>query len=743
MSMIPQHDAYQNFLSQRLSLWSKGQLELPKSKIATRTVDGVVLRPSMKGFGQRSNTINVVKERERILSQSFLATKDGIKTLETIGSSLVERTDDANKTYRRINGIVQPEYNLLEPFTIYDTEPYVRQATNRKLSLMFRNGFEVSGDKDEDIEYIQRRFEAMEYVMERTTESFFKQILFNLLLCSNCFLQKIRNAKATIVKKKEGRPEPVAGYRLIPAHMIFPFLKDGVPVKWRRFFDTGAPFEDIDLEDIIHLKWDVKPGHRFGTPRLVGVRDDIFTLRRLEENVELLFINFLFPLYHIKVGSEDNPASYDENGHSEIDLVKWQIENMPKEGVFVTDERTEVKIVGAEGKSLKTDPLIQHYKSRIFTGMGMSALDMGDASGATRSTADNISQNLKDAIKSDLENFGGMIRMSIFKEFFMEATYSVGVQGAVARTLIKFHEIDLDNKIKEENHVIQLFLNNLIDEDEARKRIGYQRFQSLQVSKLHFDLHVVRLVKETEKAKVAGQIALLEAQGEQQKELMPLQAEHAEKQSKTQQKLLTTQTAAHEKKAAASVSVLKAKTEHLKAGGRPQTATAKKSSPGAKTAQNKETPTNQHGANLGPTKAKSSLEHIAAEFTDALTLLMESLKDENGTVDHDQWSTRSAEVIDEVDARLTQEDTVFTESDEVSIELDGNSDTANGNSYTRQARAGLDYLKDLVTTTEDPELISVLVSFALSPKVEDARADTSYDLPSAIPGANNASLIAA
>jgi hypothetical protein len=45
---------------------------------------------------------------------------------------------------------------------------------------------------------------------------------------------------------------------------------------------------------------------------LVGVKDDIFALRRLEENVELLFINQLFPLFHIKVGTEQAPATFDE-----------------------------------------------------------------------------------------------------------------------------------------------------------------------------------------------------------------------------------------------------------------------------------------------------------------------------------------------------------------------------------------------------------------------------------------------
>lgn len=716
-----QREERQQALNLRVHMFANGQLNLPQpAKSAARSIDGVSLRPRVKGLDVHHELKSQVKNTsDRIISNHELLT-DGIKKLEPLGVSIAKQTDDANMTYRRLWGIIQPEYNVLEPFTIFDNEPFVRQAINRKISLMFRNGFEISGDRNPDIEYIQRRFEAMEYVMERTTEAFFKQILFNLLLCSNCFLQKIRNEKATIVSQKDGRPVPVAGYRLIPAHMIFPYMENGVPIKWRRFFDTGAPFEDIALEDIIHLKWDVKPGHRYGTPRTVGVRDDIFALRRLEENVELLFINFLFPLFHVAVGSEENPAGIDtESGQTEVDIVHMQIQSMPKEGVFVTDERVKIDAIGAEGKALDYSTLMEHYKDRIYVGLGMSAVDMGDSKGAgSRSTADNISQNLKDAIKSDLETFGGMVRMSMFKEFFLEATYSVSVQKAVARTWVHFHEVDLDNKIKIENHAIQLFLNNAIDEDELRKMTGRRKLETKQRSLLNFDLHTVRLVKETEKAKAKTAIEVAEAATEQQKKLLPLQTEHGEKQAKTQMKLSAVTTAHHERKAQASIGLLKAKTEHTKVAGvgagRPQSATAKKSSPGEKSVQNKTTPTNQHGSNLGPTKAKSGLEKLAAEWTDTAVDLIDSLKDENGTVDHDAYQKQLGPLLEGILARIESE---IGDDPE--------------NSYTRQARTGLDQLRTVLLTTYDPELISILVASALDEtEVEDARVSSYNDADS-------------
>ena len=693
-------------LSDKLQRWRNGDIARPDSKSVYRKIDGVEIKPNVKGIHRTHLAELSAKDILPIeVKRSGLVLYDRIKVPSQI-NTIDGRVDDANFTFPRVSGLMQPEYNLLEPYTIYDTEPIVRQAIARKRALAFRNGFEIVGDSTADVEYIERRLETMEYVTEKDTQSFLTDIFEVLQQCSNCFLQKIRSADATFVTQKEDRGVPVAGYRIIPSYLVFPYLQDGILIKWRRFFETGAPWVDINPEDMVHLFWDRKPGHRFGCPRTVGVKEDILALRRLEENVELLFINHLFPLFHVKVGTEENPASAGPNGELETDMIRWEIENMPKEGVFVTDERVEVDVVGAQGKGLDPKAMIEHYKSRIYTGLGMSALDMGDGKNANRATADNISQNLKDSIKADLEIFGGVIRLQMFKEFFREANYSVSIQKATARTKILFHEIDLDNKIKFENHVIQLFLNNLLDEDEARKLIGQKAFTEVQRKKLHFDLHVVRLVKETANAQAQSAIKIQEGTHEMQMEALEMQTQHQAQQADTEKGLLKAKTEHSEQTSGHKVTVLKAKTAHIKAGGgAPQRATEKKSSPGAKAIQNKETPTNQHKTNTGPMKAQSSLEESAAEFTDALSNLTDTLLNETEVIDISDWRQKSAEVIDLIAERLI-----------------GNGEV-DENSYTSQDRTRVDHLKALIATTWDPELISVLVQSTLSNESEKVLAE--------------------
>lgn len=707
---------HQDIRVQHLLDWSSKGFSVRKPKALRRTIQGQELQPQLAGLARRNQNLTVdgsflptavpVQARvrsEELFSKQYIQIQDAAKLLNPDLSKIkLSSAADYIGTYYKWNGVVQPEYDMREPVAILDTEGYVKQTVARKLALSFRNGYEIVGDRQEDVEYIERRVSAMELVTGQSFDNFLKSILRLLYTTSNCFVQKLRQEESAPVKKKESGKEPIAGYAIIPPHTMLPLLKDGHIVKWRRIFDQGVPYIDLNPDDVHHYVLDRKSGHIFGTPRLVGVRDDIFALRRLEENIELLFINHLFPLFHVKIGTENAPCTYGENGESEIDMVRWQIENMPKEGVFVTDERVEVEAVGAQGKSLSYQDLIDHYKSRIFTALGMSALDMGEGDGANRSTADNISQNLKDSIKSDLDDFCSQIRLTIFREWFAEATYSTA-QDACTRTKLSFHEIDLDNRIKEETHVMALFNSNLLTETEARKRLKYKPMEKAQRRETHFELQVLRLEREITKYKTDATLEINEAEVSNQKKLastqmklLAAQTDHSEAKADHHEQKLAAEAKHAPTIASAKVKVLNASAQKAKAmgRGRPRSATAKKTTQTQKAVANKMRPTNQHGSNLGPTRAKSSLEEsFMSELYTGLVDSRQSMETE-GILTPEAWRQESPRIVDTVLERWEQQ-------------ID---DHSSGDSYTRQVRAGLTLLKSSIAETSDPELLSVILS---------------------------------
>lgn len=644
---------------------------------------------------------NVLSPWQRLLRGEDA--KDAAKVLDPkVAKAKVRTNADYVGTYNMFNGILRPEYDMLEPFVMYDTEAYLKQAINRKLALMFRNGYEIGTDLDQDVEqgknnvdYIYKRLNTLEYVTSEPTNAFFKKMLFNLLLGSNCFLRKIRDEKTSsgVKHARNDNKNPVAFYQLIPSHTILPYFEHGVIKHWRRFFDTGAPWVDYKLDEILHLKWDIKPGHVYGTPRTVGVRDDIFALRRFEENIELLFVNHLFPLFHAKIGTDKAPCWYGPNGESEIDTIRYQIETMPKEGIFVSDARVTVDVIGAEGRSLQTKEFLAHIKSRVFTGLGVSGIDMGEGADATRATADNISQNLKDFVKADMESFGDILRINFFKEWFMEANYSVSIQKAVATTKLIFHEIDLDNLIKEQNHILNLYNGHLLTEPEARKRLKKPPMTKADKKLTHYYEHVRDLVLVAAEAKSNAEVKA-------QKELLPMQAEHQEKMTghkvteiQAQHGLEHKKMQAHVAKAEASTKLTHAKSKLAAIQGANPTGVTKKATPSLKTTRTKSQPTNQHKTNPGPTRAKSSREEFVGLLSDGLSSEWVAIKNEgNGS---EVWPDRSASTIDKIVASF-----------ETAHQDDPNDPT---NDYTKQIRSSLSALKGMVAQTTDSELLSVLL----------------------------------
>ena len=236
------------------------------------------------------------------------------------------------------------------------------------------------GDNQDFVQYIERRMKQFGYMMNQKFLMFLKEVLFDLMVSSNCIVVKIRDAEASggYANDKNRNLVPVAGYKVVPTQTIFPFLDGkGRIEKWRRFFGMGRPFRDYPVEDVIHFHWDRKPGHLFGTPRHVSFRDDIFALRRLEENIELLMVHHLFPLFHVAVGTPEAPCQYTTEGMSEIDKIRMLIQEMPKEGVFVTDERVKIEVHGAAKEGI--DPIHPAgLQAPHLYRMGVSPIDLDE-----------------------------------------------------------------------------------------------------------------------------------------------------------------------------------------------------------------------------------------------------------------------------------------------------------------------------------------------------------------------------
>ena len=292
-----------------------------------------------------------------------------------------------NATRNLGRGAFQPsEYDLAEIGRIADTDSYVSQAFDKKTALMFKEGYDFIGPNLRTIKYSKARFEQISAASKIPTNDLFRAIGSAVIQKSNAFIIKVRNLEASGGKEriepgKSGSIKPVAAYFIAPAETMEYQMSNNRIISWRQCMPNGD-IKEYHPRDVIHITYRkrmfIKQGFIFGTPILVPVVDDIRALRKIEENIELLIYQHLFPLFQYQVGTETMPAGITEAGEREIDVVRREIQYMPTEGGIVTSERHKITAIGAEGRALRAEGYITHFKKRVFSGLGLSAVDFGE-----------------------------------------------------------------------------------------------------------------------------------------------------------------------------------------------------------------------------------------------------------------------------------------------------------------------------------------------------------------------------
>ncbi len=371
---------------------------------------------------------------------------------------------------------VPSEYDIAQIGRVEDTDAYVRQAFKKKIGLMFKEGWDLVGPNKQRIKYMKARLAQISRASSLPTAELLRSIGSALVKKSNVFLVKVRKTDASggrLRTTPNGKDlKPIAAYFVLPAEtMEVDADQFGRIRQWRQNMPNGL-HKKYRPEDVVHFYFDRKEGFIFGTPTLVPVIDDIRALRKIEENVELLVYQHLFPLFHYTVGTEKDPARYTEDGLREIDVVKQEIQFMPTEGGIVTPERHKIEAIGAEGRALRIESYLDHFKKRVFSGLGVSAVDMGEGETANRATADNMSRALIDDVKDFQDVLECQFNEFIIKELLLESTFGERVLDDENLVFLKFKEIDIDKRIKVETHAADQFAKQAITWDELRESQG-------------------------------------------------------------------------------------------------------------------------------------------------------------------------------------------------------------------------------------------------------------------------------
>lgn len=366
----------------------------------------------------------------------------------------------------------QADFDLID--TAIQRDSYIMQTMMKYSELIFKSGWYLAGKNEQALEYLKLRMEMMAVATNIPTEELFQGIADDIVRYGNSFIVKAR-AKGGV-----GLPpglaalpippakEPIAGYfRLPAASMTIARDINGTVLKYRQEIEGADKPIDFNPHDIIHIAVNRPVGRPFGLPWIAPVLEDVRLLRKVEENAALLLYRHIFPLLAYTVGI-DKPGY--EATDEELSTLQNVIENMPTDGAIVLPERHKIEAVqvgGIDGK-----PYLDYFEQRVFTGLGMSSVDMGRGDTANRNTADAMGGIKADRVKGWQKALQTQIDKFMIDEILVEGGFDPLANLEFDINFV-FEEIEQERKIAKENHAMLKWNSNLATFEETRTEMGY------------------------------------------------------------------------------------------------------------------------------------------------------------------------------------------------------------------------------------------------------------------------------
>lgn len=394
-------------------------------------------------------------------------------------------------------GWCQPDFDLAEVDKAENVESMLKVSINKYTEKILNCGWQLRGKNPETRAYIRKRLSEFGLVTGAPWQTVFAGLVRDLVKYNNAFLYFRRSSEFS-----SGRPMKLYGSEVEPIAGVFCIDPTSMRPKTDRYNNIAQwrqelePFEGWALNgkkldtvktygahDILHIYRNRQSGFIFGAPDYLPVFDDMRALRQMEDQVELLVHKHTFPLFHVKVGTEKNPALTDVEGVHEVERVKRQFESLAAEGSLVTSERVSVESIGIENKALDISPYLDNFRKRVQLGVYLSDTDIGSGDLANRATARQLSLMFQERCKSIMTAIEQFITHKFFNLLLLENGYTLHPDHIVEFT---FNEIDLENRMAINNHAMALFQGHMITRTEARAMCNMPAIERAQEKDMFF-----------------------------------------------------------------------------------------------------------------------------------------------------------------------------------------------------------------------------------------------------------------
>lgn len=416
---------------------------------------------------------NFVKENTKIVSEvldnGMIVDKRDIEDPTAkfcgpvhVGEVFRSRVQRSNVSFNK------SEYDLPMIANAVQLDGILRRAVNIFVEHVLKNGYEFNSKNDKIQKHTIKRIKEIQNFTGISFAEILNQIVTQLVTYGNSYVVKVRKKDLSKFGKQYrlyGRENnPIVGLFVLDASTVEVGLNpQGYVVTYKQTIRGEA--REWDERDIIHFTYNKIPGTLTGQSQILPVLDDVRALRKLEEEIEILGFQYSIPLYLYKVGTKDIPAA-----PGELDSVSSEVTNMPAYGMLVVPGHHSIEIPTNNNSVMDIIKYVDHFKQRIYSGLGISPIAMGEADSANRATSEVLDVAMQTITKSYQQIIKSKLELEFIREILLDGNFN-GIDDELS---FNFPEIDLENQIKKETHIVQLWQNNLITRTEARLAMDYE-----------------------------------------------------------------------------------------------------------------------------------------------------------------------------------------------------------------------------------------------------------------------------
>lgn len=365
-----------------------------------------------------------------------------------------------------------PNYDFKEIDQVVAVESFVMRAFWTLISHIMPgvDSFRFEGANPESVSYIERRFDELTLPVGHSRYSFIREVVENIVRKSNAivWLRRERDGDKYMWMGKE--LTSIRAMEVIdPSQIDVARDEDDNQIGfWLSTTSTDRYIANRDAKLIRYQR--ISKDHLFGAPFLIPVLDDILSLRRLEEMLDLALGKATFPLYHLRIGDDKHPPIvYGNNGQdTDISRARAQFEGMAPEGMFVSPAWYELDVVQPKDVG-DFRSYLDWYRERIMTGLLVDGPTMGVGTTSNKDTSNKMSDALLSKIRDIQAEVASQIHLQVIRELLVEGGYDPAGPDEV---FLVFKDNDAEGRMANENHILGQYTGGLLTDDEARRQCG-------------------------------------------------------------------------------------------------------------------------------------------------------------------------------------------------------------------------------------------------------------------------------